>query len=143
MGADRTDAVSRRNSRAACQCASRRRAEQRPRRAWAAIVAAALIAPLLMASSAALAASWLEKNIYLTGPRFDGIIPACDEPAALATIQRRFAFKEGEFWNSSLEIVAFDRIRQVAFRPWAAGTVPRRFCSGRAQTSDGRWRTVR
>jgi len=125
MGFDRTDAA--------------RRAGRRIRRMAGAALAAALIA----VASQATAASWLEKNVYLTGPRFDGLIPACDEPAALADIQRRFALKEREFWNSNVEIVAFDRIRQVAFRPWAAGTVPRRFCRGRVQTSDGRWRNVR
>ena len=37
----------------------------------------------------------------------------------------------------------FDQIREVAYRPWADGTIPRRFCSGRALISDGQWRTVR
>ena len=36
----------------------------------------------------------------------------------------------------------FDQIREIAFRPWAEGTIPRRFCSGRVLVSDGRWRTV-
>jgi hypothetical protein len=87
------------------------------------------------------AASWLEKNFYLSGPRFDSQLPACDQ--ALSTIQRRFATKEGRFWNSNLQITDFDRIREVAYRPWADGTIPRRFCSGRALTSDGRWHTLR
>jgi hypothetical protein len=87
------------------------------------------------------AASWLEKNFYLSGPRFDSQLPACDQ--ALSTIQRRFATKVGRFWNSNLQITDFDRIREVAYRPWADGTIPRRFCSGRALTSDGRWHTLR
>jgi hypothetical protein len=100
------------------------------------LVAAAWSAP-------AAAASWLEKNFYLSGPRFDSQLPTCDYPGALSTIQKRFATKEGRFWNSDLQITNFDRIHEVAFRPWADGTIPRRFCSGRAQTSDGRWRTLR
>ena len=88
-------------------------------------------------------ANWLEKNAYLIGPRYDADLPSCDTPAALAKIQARFASKEGRFWNSDLQIVNFDGIREVAFRPWAEGTVPRRFCSGRALISDGRWRPVR
>ena len=92
-------------------------------------------------SAPAGAASWLEKNFYLSGPRFDSQLPACDQ--ALSTIQRRFATKEGRFWNSNLQITDFDRIREVAYRPWADGTIPRRFCSGRALTSDGRWHTLR
>ena len=91
----------------------------------------------------AYAANWLEKNAYLIGPRYDADLPPCDTPAALAKIQARFATKEGRFWNSDLQIVNFDGIREVAFRPWAEGTVPRRFCSGRALISDGRWRPVR
>ncbi|HTL52169.1 MAG TPA: hypothetical protein VL860_06315 [Planctomycetota bacterium] len=87
------------------------------------------------------AASWLEKNFYLSGPRFDSQLPGCGE--ALSTIQRRFATKEGRFWNSNLQITDFDRIREVAYRPWADGTIPRRFCSGRALISDGHWRTLR
>ena len=82
------------------------------------------------------AASWLEKNIYLTGPNYDGVLPPCE--AALGTIASRFAQKEGQFWNSDLQILDFERIRETAFRPWAAGTIPRRFCSAVAMVSDGR-----
>jgi hypothetical protein len=94
-------------------------------------------------STPAVAASWFEKNFYLTGPRFESRMPACDDAWALGTIQRRFATKEGRFWNSPLQITNFDQIREVALRPWADGTIPRRFCSGRALVSDGVWRTVR
>jgi hypothetical protein len=104
-----------------------------------ATLAAVLIAAAY--SAPATAASWLEKNFYLSGPRFDSQLPACDQ--ALSTIQRRFATKEGRFWNSNLQITDFDRVHEVAYRPWADGTIPRRFCSGRALISDGRWRTLR
>lgn len=104
---------------------------------------AALAALLIVAacSAPAAAASWLEKNFYLSGPRFDSQLPTCEQ--ALSKIQSRFATKEGRFWNSNLQITDFDRIREVAYRPWADGTIPRRFCSGRALTSDGHWRTLR
>lgn len=82
------------------------------------------------------AASWLEKNIYLTGPNYDGVLPPCE--AALGTIASRFAQKEGQFWNSDLQILDFERVRETAFRPWARGTIPRRFCSAVALVSDGR-----
>jgi hypothetical protein len=107
----------------------------------AAIIAAALIGFIF--SEPASAANWLEKTFYLIGPRFDSQLPSCDDSSALSTIQRRFSTKEGRFWNSDLQITNFDQIREVAYRPWADGTIPRRFCSGRAQTSDGHWRTVR
>ena len=88
------------------------------------------------------AASWFEKNFGLIGPRYDSVVPLCDAPAALSKIQARFAEKEGTFWVSDLQIVSFDRVRETARRPWAEGTIPRRFCSGMALISDGRWREV-
>jgi hypothetical protein len=88
------------------------------------------------------AANWFEKLFYMTGPRYDAAVPACDTPAALARIRSRFGTKEGRFWNSELQILGFDHVREVAFRPWAEFTIPRRFCTGRALISDGRWRTV-
>ena len=81
------------------------------------------------------AANWLEKSIYMWGPRYDGVLPECG--AALDTIASRFAEKETEFWNSPLQIVGFDKVRETAYRPWAANTVPRRFCSAVAMISDG------
>jgi hypothetical protein len=94
-------------------------------------------------SAPAGAANWFEKNTYMLGPRFDSKIPTCDNYWALSTIKERFATKEGRFWVSDLQITNFDQIQEVALRPWADGTIPRRFCSGRALTSDGVWRTVR
>ena len=96
----------------------------------------------LLWSAPADAASWLEKNLYLPGPRYDAALPPCDAPAALSKIQQRFATKEGRFWNSDLQIVSFERVREIAFRPWAESTIPRRFCSGRALISDGVWRRL-
>jgi len=101
----------------------------------AALIAAAWSAP-------AGAASPFEKNGYLIGPRYEAVLPPCDAPSALGMIQRRFASKEGRFWNSNLQIVNIDDVREIAFRPWAEGTIPRRFCRGRALVSDGRWRPV-
>jgi hypothetical protein len=106
---------------------------------------AALAAALITAASSvpAGAANWFEKSFYMLGPRFDSKLPSCDNSWALSTIQRRFATKEGRFWNSDLQITGFDQIQEVALRPWADGTIPRRFCAGRALVSDGVWRTVR
>ena len=71
------------------------------------IVAALLVAGAL---TPATAASWLEKGVYLIGPRYDGVLPPCE--AALDTIASRFALKEGRFWNSNLQIVGFDAVRE-------------------------------
>jgi len=103
-------------------------------------LATALIAGLC--SGPAGAANWLEKSLYLFGPRYTSDLPSCETPYALHVIQRRFGTKEGRFWNSDLRIVEFDGVREVAFRPWADGTIPRRFCTGRALISDGRWRAL-
>jgi hypothetical protein len=82
------------------------------------------------------AAGWLEKNFYLSGPDYDGVLPSCE--AALGKIAARFAEKEGRFWNSDLQILDFEWVRETAFRAWAAGTIPRRYCSAVALVSDGR-----
>jgi hypothetical protein len=99
------------------------------------VLAAAATAP-------AAAAGLIEKNIYLNGPRYEAKLPQCNSPVALAIIKERFATKESRFWVSDLQIVNFDQIREAAFRPWAEQTIPRRFCTGMALISDGRWRPV-
>jgi hypothetical protein len=101
-----------------------------------------LVGLLLAAVSIALgalapapAANWLEKGIYMSGANYSGELPSCE--AALDTIASRFAQKESQYWNSALQIVDFGQVRETAFRPWAAGTIPRRFCSAVALVSDG------
>jgi hypothetical protein len=107
------------------------------------VVGAALACALVAISVPASAANWLEKTFYMIGPRFDSVIPPCDDSWALGTIRHRFATKEGRFWNSDLQILGFEQVKEIAFRPWAEGTIPRRFCTGRAKLSDGNWRVVR
>jgi hypothetical protein len=84
------------------------------------------------------AANWFEMNLWLPGPRYDGVLPSCDAPPVFEKIIARFAEKENLYWNSHLAIVAFDDVRENAFRPWAADSIPRRWCSGIAHVSDGR-----
>jgi hypothetical protein len=94
---------------------------------------------MAMAGSAQ-AAGWLEKSIYLSGPRYDGVLPACE--AGLGTIASEFAQKEGRFWNSQLQILGFEGVREVVDSPWAPGTIPRRFCRAVALVSDHRKHAV-
>jgi hypothetical protein len=101
-----------------------------------------VLGTLIGAAAPAAAANFLEKNFWLEGPRYDGVMPACEDPAALGKISSRFAEKESRFWNSALQIVAFENVRQIAYRPWAEQTIPRRFCTGRVLVSDGRKRTI-
>jgi len=98
--------------------------------------------PLMLQAGPAQAANWLEKNFWMSGPRYSGKLPPCGSSLALAEIQARFQGKEWRYWNSSLTIVNFDAVRETAYRPWASDTIPRRFCTARALISDGIWRPV-
>jgi hypothetical protein len=84
------------------------------------------------------AANWLEKNFWLPGPHYFRDMPVCDYPPALDRIIGNFRSKEIRFWNSELQIVGIEHIRETAVLPWAAQAIPRRFCSGVALINDGR-----
>lgn len=86
------------------------------------------------------AAGIIERMINLSGPRYDAVLPPCDQ--ALDWISSQFSRKEGAYWNSALAITGFDRVREVAMMPWANDAIPRRFCSARAFISDGKTRSV-
>jgi hypothetical protein len=89
------------------------------------------------ASSPARAAGWLEKNFWLSGPNYSRHMPPCDYPPALGRIADRFHTKEARFWNSELRIVGIKDIRETAYLPWAAQSIPRRFCRAVAMINDG------
>lgn len=108
----------------------------------AATLATAIALSALLSAAPVAAASWLEKNFYLSGPRYDAVLPPCDAASALSKIRDRFATKEGRFWNSDLAIRDINGIREVAFRPWMEGAIPRRYCTSKVLVSDGRWRTM-
>jgi hypothetical protein len=111
----------------------------------ASFIAAILSLAVLLAAASpqsARAASWLEMNFFLSGPRYEGVMPPCDYPDALIKISSRFNNRENSFWNTDLKIIAFERIRETAYRPWAANTIPRRFCSGLVEISDGSKRAI-
>src|SRR5262249_15159681 len=84
------------------------------------------------------AANWLEMNFYLSGPEYEGKLPPRGYRAALVKVAAGLNEKENMYWATDLRIVNFEKIRETAFRPWAAQTVPRRFCSGIVEISDGR-----
>jgi hypothetical protein len=104
--------------------------------------ASALAAAFAIIASAqtAQAANPLELNFWLSGPRYDGRVATCEK--ALSTISSQFQEKESTFWNSTLTITGYTRIHEIAFRPWQSDNIPRRYCTGKAMTSDGRLRTV-
>jgi hypothetical protein len=102
----------------------------------------AVLVALAGFAAPAQAASFLEKNFWLSGPNYDGVLPACQDPSVTGKIASRFAENEAEYWNSTLVIQGFDHQREIAFRPWGPDFIPRRFCAARVLTSDGRLRTV-
>jgi len=88
-------------------------------------------------AGSASAANLFELNFWLSGPRYDGDLPACDSRHALSVIAANFSQKEGRFWNSRLKIEGYERVHEIAYRPWAPNAIPRRFCSALALVSDG------
>ena len=93
-----------------------------------------------LAGTPAQAANWLQINFGLSGANFSGDVPACE--AGLGVIASRFAEKEGRFWNSALQIVGFESVREISFRPGHYATIPRRFCEGRVLINDGSRRPI-
>lgn len=106
-------------------------------RAWG--IALTLMGVLATAAPAA-AANWLEMNFWLSGPRYDSALPPCDW--GLGAVASGFASKEAGYWNSTLHIVGFGKVRETGLRAWAEQSIPRRFCSAEARISDGIARTV-
>ncbi len=86
------------------------------------------------------AASFLEKNFYLRGPQYSGALPACD--SALPRISEQFAYTQQHFWALPAAIVGYERVREIAYTPWAAGTIPRRYCEATALVQDPRFPQV-
>ena len=83
----------------------------------------------------ALAANPLELNFGLFGPSYDGRVAVCEK--AFGTITAQFQEKESTFWNSPLTITGYGNIHETAFRPWQSDNIPRRYCSGSVQLSNG------
>jgi len=104
--------------------------------AAAALSAALAVALCLLSLAPARAATWLEKNFWMSGPNYNRDIPSCEYHAALDRIIANFRTKEFRFWNSDLRIVGFENIHEITTMPWAAQSIPRRFCGGTAVISD-------
>jgi hypothetical protein len=95
---------------------------------------------VLASGQTAQAANGLELNFWLSGPKYDGRVAPCEN--ALSTITNQFWEKESTFWNSKLQITGYGNIHEIAFRPWQSDNIPRRYCTGKAMTSDGKIHTV-
>jgi hypothetical protein len=101
------------------------------------ILASLMAAVTLSWAPPARSANIFEKEFWLSGPLYSAKVPLCEEHGPLKMIERRFGTKEGKFWNSDLKIVGFEQIEEVAWQPWAPGTIPRRFCRASVLVSDG------
>ena len=109
------------------------------RRGWLRSIAAICVTALAAGwATAAWSANVFEMNFWLRGPRYDSNVPLCTERGPLDRIITRFSTKEHRFWNSELEIVGFENIREIAWEPWSSGTIPRRFCTASVVVSDGK-----
>lgn len=73
---------------------------------------------------------------------YTGQMPSCNDEAPLARIQSHFARRESGFWNSKLEIVQFQNVRQTALRSTGLDFIPRRYCEAKARFNDGKMRQV-
>jgi len=104
------------------------------------VAACAALLGLFVLAPVAQAANPLEKNFWLSGPRYDGNLPACE--AGLPSVTYQFGEKEGTFWNSALRITGYAKLREVAFRPWQSDNIPRRYCAADAYLNDGNVRPV-
>lgn len=100
-------------------------------------VAAACAAPLAASAQSRLAPPAEQREIG-----WRGAVPVCDDARVLAEIAARFTRREGGFWKSPLHISGYEKIREVALRPWGASYIPRRFCTASAHL-DGHGRTQR
>lgn len=70
-------------------------------------------------------------------------LPECHSHDVLGNFSANFSSRETTYWNSGLTISGFDRVRETAWRPWGREFVPRRFCTARVMTSDGKLRHAR
>lgn len=71
-----------------------------------------------------------------------GPLPSCADPEVERRIAHNFAHTERTYWRSELELTAFRRPVQLAYSPWGPSFIPRRFCSAKTVTTDGRKREV-
>jgi hypothetical protein len=70
-------------------------------------------------------------------PYYD-LVPACADPAVFERIQGRFHDRESEFWNTGLEILGFDEVREIGYKTNGYDYIPRRYCIARAYLNDAK-----
>ena len=92
-------------------------------------------------ATAAWAANPFELNFWMSGPRYESKVPLCGEHGPLDKIRSRLR-RQRSISNSDLEIVSFEKIREIAWEPWISGTIPRRFCEANVLLNDSKWHQI-
>lgn len=91
----------------------------------------------LAAAAPAQATSPLERNFWLEGSGYDGLLPAC--AAALPRISEQFTQTQEQYWALAPAIVGYEKVHEIAYSPWALGSIPHRFCQAVALVQDPRY----
>lgn len=73
---------------------------------------------------------------------YSGRLPSCEDPAVHSKVAGAFAETERIYWRTQLQLTTFVRPREIGYRTWGYSFVPRRFCTARTVTTDGRKREV-
>jgi hypothetical protein len=86
--------------------------------------------------------TWAQADGFITPAEkrwspYSASVPTCDDSGVLSWITSSFGGKESEFWNSTLQIAGYDRIREIGFRSNGSAYIPRRYCVARATLNDG------
>jgi hypothetical protein len=73
---------------------------------------------------------------------FNNNVPVCDDPVVFERIQGRFHDRESQFWDTGLEIVGFEKVREIGYKTNGLDYIPRRYCSARAYLNNDKWHPV-
>jgi len=71
-----------------------------------------------------------------------GDVYKCDEPAILSRIQGVWRTTQNAYWHVDLQLLSFDRIKELSLRGDGTEYIPRRFCIARGHFSDDSVHTV-
>ena len=66
----------------------------------------------------------------------------CDEPAILSRMQGVWRTTQNAYWNVDLQMLSFDRIRELSVRGNGTEYIPRRYCIARGHFSNDSVHTV-
>jgi len=73
---------------------------------------------------------------------FPPVYETCDDDSVLKEIIYNFLMRERDYWSSSLEIVAFEKVVETGNRTNGLSYIPRRYCRAEALFNDGRRRRI-